>query len=158
MNAILQNDGPRLPLSAPIRIQLEDTQLPYDFWYSLDMFDRFEPTLGPDTCSFLYDVIFIRHEELPVELRAAILDYEMQFRQCVRCGCREQFDEYGDRICWCDSCWLQGCRHDFASIHNHFDAIPHFHDFVFGGKLEIYCDECIIENRMRSAQTDNHGQ
>ena len=52
MNAILQNDGPRLPLSAPIRIQLEDTQLPYDFWYSLDMFDRFEPTLGQTHSAF----------------------------------------------------------------------------------------------------------
>lgn len=24
--------------------------------------------------------------------------------ECERCGCSRPFDEYGDRICWCDSC------------------------------------------------------
>lgn len=30
--------------------------------------------------------------------------------ECVRCGCSKEFDTYGDRICWCDSCF-KGCKH-----------------------------------------------
>jgi len=29
---------------------------------------------------------------------------------CDRCGCNRAFDEYGDRICWCDACWRRGCK------------------------------------------------
>merc|ERR1711953_1630367 len=27
----------------------------------------------------------------------------------MRCGCCREYDEYGDRFCWCDSCW-KGCQ------------------------------------------------
>lgn len=30
--------------------------------------------------------------------------------ECVRCGCSGAFDEYGDRVCWCDSCEGDGCQ------------------------------------------------
>mmetsp|Transcript_108231 Transcript_108231/g.170630 ORF Transcript_108231/g.170630 Transcript_108231/m.170630 type:complete len:600 (+) Transcript_108231:40-1839(+) len=30
-------------------------------------------------------------------------------KDCVRCGCSKEFDEYGDRFCWCDSCY-NGCQ------------------------------------------------
>jgi hypothetical protein len=29
--------------------------------------------------------------------------------ECVRCGCANEFDVFGDRICWCDSCH-KGCK------------------------------------------------
>ena len=29
---------------------------------------------------------------------------------CPICGCSSQFDEFNDRICYCDSCWLTGCK------------------------------------------------
>merc|ERR1712023_212100 len=31
---------------------------------------------------------------------------------CLTCGCRSEFDSFGDRVCWCDSCQLTGCSHD----------------------------------------------
>jgi hypothetical protein len=30
--------------------------------------------------------------------------------ECLRCGCATEYDEYGDRICWCDSCRIDGCK------------------------------------------------
>lgn len=35
--------------------------------------------------------------------------------ECPRCGCSHDFDNYGDRICWCDSCW-NGCRRSPANV------------------------------------------
>ena len=29
--------------------------------------------------------------------------------RCSVCGCLRQFDEFGDRVCFCDSCWNVGC-------------------------------------------------
>ena len=28
---------------------------------------------------------------------------------CVLCGCSREFDEHGDRVCWCDACTARGC-------------------------------------------------
>jgi hypothetical protein len=46
-------------------------------------------------------------------------------QECSRCGCSSVFDKYGDRICWCDSCW-SGCLPCEASKpkqrhHNHWE-------------------------------------
>ena len=30
---------------------------------------------------------------------------------CVLCGCSREFNEHGDRVCWCDVCMAQGCVH-----------------------------------------------
>eukprot|EP00036_Acanthoecidae_sp_10tr_P008224 CAMPEP_0182915162 /NCGR_PEP_ID=MMETSP0105_2-20130417/146_1 /TAXON_ID=81532 ORGANISM="Acanthoeca-like sp., Strain 10tr" /NCGR_SAMPLE_ID=MMETSP0105_2 /ASSEMBLY_ACC=CAM_ASM_000205 /LENGTH=91 /DNA_ID=CAMNT_0025051991 /DNA_START=1 /DNA_END=272 /DNA_ORIENTATION=- len=30
-------------------------------------------------------------------------------RLCAICGCTSEVDECGDRICWCDSCRVDGC-------------------------------------------------
>jgi len=30
-------------------------------------------------------------------------------RSCSVCGCIAEFDAWGDRTCWCDSCWSTGC-------------------------------------------------
>jgi len=31
--------------------------------------------------------------------------------ECAVCGCTSEFDIFGDRICWCDSCQLVGCTY-----------------------------------------------
>ena len=28
---------------------------------------------------------------------------------CALCGCSREFDEHGDRVCWCDACTARGC-------------------------------------------------
>jgi len=37
---------------------------------------------------------------------------------CLICGCSRQWDDWGERVCWCDSCWFNECTHS---------AIEHVH-------------------------------
>jgi len=30
---------------------------------------------------------------------------------CLVCGCGREWDEWGERICWCDSCWFTNCTY-----------------------------------------------
>ena len=47
--------------------------------------------------------------ELPdIALELIIYFLALQF-SCARCGCSRQFDDYGDRICFRDSCSISGC-------------------------------------------------
>ena len=155
VNAMLKNNGPRLPISAPIRILLDDPYLPYGLFCDED---RFNLNLHHSMSGFLGDVISIDHAELPAELRAAVLEYRVQVAEpwgkdklygggCIRCGCTSQFDKHGDRICWCDACRLEGCRSGFVNLRDISDSIPHLYVSVFGGKREIYCDEWLLEKQ-----------
>jgi len=40
---------------------------------------------------------------------------------CLVCGCSSEFDSFGDRICFCDSCQLHGCQPtvDDVELTNH---------------------------------------
>eukprot|EP00035_Acanthoeca_spectabilis_P031958 m.16505 g.16505 ORF g.16505 m.16505 type:complete len:1140 (+) comp5056_c0_seq1:254-3673(+) len=40
---------------------------------------------------------------------------------CVVCGCTARIDEFGDRICWCDTCQTKGCFHDSAEYREWID-------------------------------------
>ena len=35
--------------------------------------------------------------------------YKCNQKECEVCGCSSEFDVYGDRICFCDSCFKHGC-------------------------------------------------
>ena len=50
----------------------------------------------------------------------------MSCEECTVCGCSSEFDEVGDRICHCDSCYKQGCQ---------YTSQYHFTD---GGKKKIF--------------------
>merc|ERR1719215_1792758 len=30
---------------------------------------------------------------------------------CERCGCSRMCDRYGERVCWCDTCWNRSCSY-----------------------------------------------
>merc|ERR1712076_88750 len=40
--------------------------------------------------------------------------YDHAPRECMVCGCSSERHEFGERICWCDSCQKGGCSIDFA--------------------------------------------
>jgi len=57
---------------------------------------------------------------------------------CERCGCTRRFDAFGERHCWCDSCW-EGCwrpRHGPCKVCGCSRAFDNYGDRI------CWCDSC----------------
>ncbi|CAE7683056.1 unnamed protein product [Symbiodinium sp. CCMP2592] len=68
--------------------------------------------------------------QLPCGPRKAVL--------CERCGCTRRFDAFGERHCWCDSCW-EGCwrpRHGPCKVCGCSRAFDNYGDRI------CWCDSC----------------
>ena len=35
---------------------------------------------------------------------------------CIICGCASELDEYGDRVCYCDTCYKDGCCEEWPVV------------------------------------------
>jgi len=56
-----------------------------------------EPRCGCDSCA----------DEGCTHVREAMEDE--RYYDCVRCGCAQEFDKWGERMCFCDTCQVDGC-------------------------------------------------
>jgi len=77
---------------------------------------------------------------------------------CYVCGCLSEFDELGDRVCWCDACKFIGCKP--APIDAWHGGECHIcgclSEFDELGDRVCWCDACKINGCKRSL-IDIHG-
>jgi hypothetical protein len=45
-----------------------------------------------------------------------VIRYQNDNGPCIICGCKSELDEYGDRICHCDSCYKDGCCEEWPVV------------------------------------------
>ena len=53
--------------------------------------------------------IIYRYADIDEPLAGIHIKYINNKGPCIICGCKSELDEYGDRICHCDSCYKDGC-------------------------------------------------
>jgi len=63
--------------------------------------------------------------------------------ECQVCGCSCEFDSFGDRVCWCDSCQLSGCAYRGMSINRNGCLVCGCSSELdsFGDRI-CWCDSC----------------
>ena len=74
------------------------------------------------------------------------------FSECVHCGCSSHFAD-GDRVCWCDSCAVPGCKYSISSSSSTAIGPPclrcgctsEYRD----GERSCFCDPCVQAGCLR---------
>jgi len=75
-----------------------------DYAYEID----FESMTQRNTVSGRERAITRKLENCPRSVGES-LSCTVSGTSCAVCGCKTEFDPWGDRMCWCDSCWSTGC-------------------------------------------------